>query len=129
MKTKYPIEHFVDHIDHLSEIPEKISEGVRKTVDDFVERFEQFDEGTSSHKPNPGKWSRKEILGHLLDSASNNHQRFVRAQYMKDVNFLSYDQNQWVNIQRYTKGHGEIYCYSGSLIIYTSLILSSLMTG
>lgn len=34
----------------------------------------------ASQKPNPKKWSKKEILGHLIDSASNNHQRFVRAQ-------------------------------------------------
>ena len=35
----------------------------------------------------PGKWSRKEILGHLVDSASNNHQRFVRACFSDDLVF------------------------------------------
>src|ERR1051326_7528509 len=48
----------------------------------------------------PGKWSRKEILGHLIDSAANNHHRFVRAQY-GDKTPISYDGDQWVAVQRY----------------------------
>ena len=36
-------------------------------------------EAQSERRPHPGKWSPKEILGHLIDSACNNHQRFVRA--------------------------------------------------
>jgi len=40
MKTKYPIERFVDKIEDLSEVPEKIAEGIRKTVEDFAERLE-----------------------------------------------------------------------------------------
>ena len=34
-----------------------------------------------THKSAPEKWSKKEILGHLIDSATNNHQRFIRAQF------------------------------------------------
>ena len=48
----------------------------------------------------PGKWSRKEILGHLIDSAANNHQRFVRAQY-GDKAPISYDGNEWVNVEKH----------------------------
>ena len=40
-------------------------------------------------KPHPNKWSKKEILGHLMDSASNNHQRFVRAQMTEESGDLS----------------------------------------
>ncbi len=47
-----------------------------------------------NHKNSPGKWSKKEILGHLIDSAANNHQRFIRAQYEK-VPVIVYDQNKW----------------------------------
>jgi hypothetical protein len=101
MKTKYPIEQFVDEIEDMSAIPEMISNGIRKTVEDFVGRLENLDEAKASQKFRPDKWSRKEILGHLIDSASNNHQRFVRAQYLKDANFISYEQKEWVNIQRY----------------------------
>jgi hypothetical protein len=45
-------------------------------------------------KLNPNKWSKKEILGHLIDSAANNYQRFVRAQF-ENIPAISYDQNNW----------------------------------
>jgi DinB superfamily len=48
-----------------------------------------------------GKWSRKEILGHLIDSASNNHQRFVRLQLEDELRLPSYSQNEWVDRQHY----------------------------
>ena len=55
----------------------------------------------SAKPPTPGKWSPKEVLGHLIDSASNNHQRFVRAQFTDDLVFPGYDQETWVAAQRY----------------------------
>jgi hypothetical protein len=48
-----------------------------------------------SNQPAPGKWSRKEIIGHLIDSAANNHQRFIRAQYETVPLTIVYDQNNW----------------------------------
>ena len=48
-----------------------------------------------------GKWVKKEILGHLIDSASNNHQRFVRAQITGRLIWPGYDQDQWVALQKY----------------------------
>lgn len=51
-------------------------------------------------RKSPEKWTRKEILGHLIDSATNNHQRFVRAQ-CKDKTPISYMGDVWVNIQDY----------------------------
>jgi len=54
-------------------------------------------------KPDPHKWSKKEILGHLIDSAANNHQRFVRAVNKVAVQFPTYDQDEWVRIQRYNE--------------------------
>jgi hypothetical protein len=42
----------------------------------------------------PTKWSKKEILGHLIDSATNNHQRFVRGQFETNPE-ITYDQNKW----------------------------------
>jgi hypothetical protein len=47
-----------------------------------------------SHKPSPEKWSKKEILGHLIDSAANNHQRFLRVQF-EDTPHIVYDQVNW----------------------------------
>ena len=52
-------------------------------------------------RPALGKWSRKEILGHLVDSASNNHQRFVRAQEGAEMRGPGYAQDHWVAAQEY----------------------------
>ncbi len=46
-------------------------------------------------------WSRREILGHLIDSAVNNHQRFVRAQIDDALAFPGYEQDRWVSLQGY----------------------------
>lgn len=45
-------------------------------------------------KKSPSKWSKKEILGHLVDSATNNHHRFIRGQFENNPE-ISYDQNKW----------------------------------
>ncbi len=42
----------------------------------------------------PNKWSKKEIIGHLINSATNNHQRFVRCQF-ETIPKIVYDQNKW----------------------------------
>ena len=58
-------------------------------------------EHQAAHKPGPDRWSKKEILGHLIDSASNNHQRFVRAQLVLHLDFPEYEQDLWVDVQSY----------------------------
>ena len=74
---------------------------------DAVERatpfLEQMSEEASLTRPKPGKWCAREIIGHLVDSASNNHQRFVRAQFKEDLVFDGYEQDAWVSLQRYTE--------------------------
>ena len=45
-------------------------------VDDACNRFNTLPAKVIEMRPQPGSWSIKEILGHLIDSASNNHQRF-----------------------------------------------------
>jgi DinB family protein len=60
----------------------------------------QMDIAEFEAKSDPGKWSRKEILGHLIDSASNNHHRFIRVQY-EPVPTISYDQNKWNELNQY----------------------------
>ena len=55
----------------------------------------------SRRQPAPGKWSPREIIGHLIDSASNNHQRFVRARFQDSLVFPGYDQDAWVKVQAY----------------------------
>ena len=58
-------------------------------------------DGDSARRPAPGKWSPREIVGHLIDSASNNHQRFMRAQWQNDLVFQGYAQDDWVAAQQY----------------------------
>jgi hypothetical protein len=55
----------------------------------------------SAKRPAPGKWSAREIIGHLIDSASNNHQRFVRCQWTDHLVLEGYEQDGWVDAQRY----------------------------
>ena len=58
-------------------------------------------DSAASTPPAPDKWSPKEVIGHLIDSASNNHGRFVRAQFSDDLVFAGYEQERWVETQRY----------------------------
>jgi hypothetical protein len=53
-----------------------------------------------THKPAPDKWSKQEILGHLIDSAQINLQRFVRCTYEENFK-LTYEQVEWVQANRY----------------------------
>jgi len=54
-----------------------------------------------SRRPAPDRWSKKEILGHLVDSAANNHQRIVRVQIAPPLEFPTYQQESWVAVQSY----------------------------
>lgn len=53
----------------------------------------------------PGKWSRKEEIGHLVDSAQNNIRRFIEAQYQAETPTIVYDQDQWVALSDYASYH------------------------
>ena len=55
----------------------------------------------ASHSSAPGHWSKKQVLGHLIDSAANNHQRFVRAQLAASYEGPTYEQESWVVTQSY----------------------------
>jgi hypothetical protein len=61
----------------------------------------RIDDAASASRPAPGKWSPREIIGHLIDSASNNHQRFVRMREREDLVVDGYEQDDWVASQRY----------------------------
>jgi hypothetical protein len=66
-----------------------------------IPRLLALSETECSPRPVPDKWSKKEILGHLIDSASNNHQRFVRAQLSSEIRLPEYEQEDWVRTQSY----------------------------
>jgi hypothetical protein len=76
---------------------------LRGVVDQASPRLARISGDEAARKESPEKWSKKEILGHLIDSASTNHQRFVRACYGAAVDFPGYKQNEWVRFQCYAE--------------------------
>jgi len=74
---------------------------LRRVVAAARPRLESLPGSRAGIPRSEGKWSPKEIIGHLVDSASNNHQRFVRAQFTDDLLCSGYDQNEWVARQRH----------------------------
>lgn len=61
----------------------------------------ELDEAFVREPRSPGAWSRKQILGHLIDSASVNHQRIIEAQVTGSIVFASYAHEDWVRLQGY----------------------------
>ena len=75
---------------------------LRAAVAEARERLEALDDEASLAK-GPGTWSRRQILGHLIDSALNNDQRFVRAQSGEPLDFPDYAQDAWVAAHGYAE--------------------------
>ena len=69
-------------------------------IDHFFDQLKKIPEDKFSNKPLPNKWSKKEITGHLIDSAENNIRRFIKARY-EDNPSIKYDQDMWVRINNY----------------------------
>ena len=74
---------------------------LRLIINQALPLLQAISDGQASIKPNPGKWSQKEIIGHLIDSAANNHQKFVRAMESDKIDFPAYQQDEWVRLQQY----------------------------
>jgi hypothetical protein len=75
----------------------------RRTIEDAAARLLVIPDELSQISSAEGKWSPKEIIGHLIDSAANNHLRFVRAQLSDDLVFSGYEQEKWVRVQGYNQ--------------------------
>lgn len=85
-----------EQIDYLNDLSMKL----KKTVDTFLNKTIKL--GVTWHEKREfRKWSPREIMGHLIDSAANNHQRFILAQYEKELVYPAYDQVFWVNAHNY----------------------------
>jgi hypothetical protein len=76
-------------------------EEMAKTVTEFHLEIGSVPVSATGVKPTPESWSLKEIVGHLVDSAANNHQRFVRLQQGDLEGFPGYDNETWIAVQRY----------------------------
>jgi DinB superfamily len=77
----------------------ELSEQLLRAVEAAEPRLRKISEPETTKPLLPGGWSRKQVLGHLIDSASNNHQRFVRAALQTSLEFPAYDQNGNVRVQ------------------------------
>lgn len=84
------------HINTASEI--------ESLIESWRAKLHEQDAETAHAKPAPDRWSISEVVGHLVDSACNNHQRFVRAQHCSDLVFPKYEQNEWVAAAGYHQG-------------------------
>ena len=69
-------------------------------INEYLPQLNAIDEEQFSKKLSPVKWSKKEVIGHLIDSAQNNIRRFIVAQY-EDNPSISYNQDKWVAICNY----------------------------
>ena len=63
--------------------------------------FAGVDEALSAERPQPGAWCAREIIGHLIDSACNNHRRWIVGQTPGLSKFAGYEQNDWVSRNGY----------------------------
>lgn len=73
---------------------EKAINRLKYSIEKTPIKILEVSEENMAVKQLPTKWSKKEILGHLIDSATNNHQRFIRGQFENNPE-ICYDQNKW----------------------------------
>jgi hypothetical protein len=79
----------------------ELAAAVRSEVERAAGVFRGWSDQDAMRSRGEGKWVRKEILGHLIDSAFNNHQRFVRAQLASAYAGPGYEQEAWVRVHGY----------------------------
>ena len=87
----------------MATTPAAIAADLHAAVDAGLQIFQRVDESRTTRRPEPGKWCAREILGHLVDSACNNHRRFVLGQDAGPLAFDGYEQATWVRRQRYAE--------------------------
>ena len=81
---------------------EDIINAINYWMQTLPKEYDSMAETEISNRPLPNKWSKKEILGHLCDSALNNINRFIKIQYEEQPFVIqSYNQDQWVILQNY----------------------------
>ncbi len=85
----------------MHEYLKNIADRLRNVLTDYRERFNHLSFKQWNEKCSLTQWSRKQALGHLTDSAANNHQRFVRAQYTQQLSSPKYAPDDWVILQNY----------------------------
>jgi hypothetical protein len=85
--------------------PADTAAALRRAIETALPGLRALSDERASKRPAPGKWSPKELIGHLLDSATNNHNRFVRGILDPEVRLPKYEQEGWVRVQGYATAH------------------------
>jgi hypothetical protein len=78
-----------------------IARELDQLIDEFAAKFDLISADDFSIKPLPKKWSKKEVIGHLIDSAQNNLRRFICGQYETIPPKIVYNQDFWVAANGY----------------------------
>ncbi len=80
---------------------------LQQIISEFTSRISSIPEQAFKAKPDPKKWSKQEVLGHLIDSAQNNLRRFIVGQYATSPPHIVYDQDFWVESGGYARAPKE----------------------
>lgn len=80
---------------------QSLSHKLLSLINAAAPQLSQVDDNVSLAPVRAGGWSRRQLVGHLIDSASNNHQRIVRASLQRELSFPGYDQNGNVRVQQF----------------------------
>jgi hypothetical protein len=81
--------------------PEKLAEQLQATVSGAMAWLKNIPDAEAAKPEREGKWSAKQVIGHLTDSAINNLVRVVRLQIEHGAKLTGYEQEHWVNLQHY----------------------------
>jgi DinB family protein len=107
-----------------------IANALQATIDDALPRLRALSDSQATHDRGAGKWVAKEILGHLIDSAANNHHRFVRARMVDRLIFPGYDQDAWVTAHGYaTRSWSELVDVWVAFNVQIAQVISSTPLG
>ena len=81
--------------------PKKLAGQLQATVSGAMAWLKNISEAEAAKPKREGKWSAKQVIGHLTDSAINNLVRVIRMQIAHDARLAGYEQEQWVNLHHY----------------------------
>jgi hypothetical protein len=85
----------------MERIINTVADSIEREVIDFCERHRGLAKEVAVGKPSGSGWTFKEIIGHLIDSASNNHQRITRLQLAPELQFPGYENEKWLATEKW----------------------------
>ena len=83
-----------------------VGQELQRVIDAAIDDLTRMTDAQAAEPLAPGKWSRKQVVGHMIDSASNNHQRFVRGVQDRGGSYPGYDQEFCVTLHVRTRLRG-----------------------